>query len=62
ANLELRSKTHFTPLHHAAMRGHTETVRVLAEHGADLFARTAEGFTPMDWAERNGHIDTMLLL
>uniref|UniRef100_A0A7S0I2W8 Uncharacterized protein n=1 Tax=Hanusia phi TaxID=3032 RepID=A0A7S0I2W8_9CRYP len=44
------------------MRGHTDTVRVLAEHGADLFARTAEGFTPMDWAERNGHIDTMLLL
>ena len=43
--------SHATPLHHAALAGHLETVRVLVERGArlDLKDRLYRG-TPLDWA------------
>jgi ankyrin repeat protein len=47
---------HATPLHHAALGGHAETARLLAERGArvdieDEIYRS----TPVGWAEHGGH-------
>jgi len=48
--------SHSTPMHQAALAGHGETVRLLAEHGAKLDIKDIlwEG-TPADWAEHGGH-------
>ena len=37
------NSSHFTPLHHAAMRGQTEVLETLGRLGADLRARTPNG-------------------
>jgi ankyrin repeat protein len=47
---------HATPLHHAALGGHLEAVRVLVDGGAKLDIRdTTWGSTPEGWAEHGGH-------
>jgi len=51
-----------TPLHGAAYRGHMESVRLLAEHGASLHARSEISGSPQDGspavvALRSGHVD-----
>jgi ankyrin repeat protein len=45
-----------TPLHEACGCGHREMVRLLVEHGADLYAQT-EGETPFYLARLTGHDD-----
>jgi len=50
-----------TPLHEACAFGHKEMVRLLVEHGADLYAR-AEGDTPFVKARLGGHDDICDLL
>jgi ankyrin repeat protein len=49
---------HATPLHHAALGGHAETVQVLLKRGARLDMRdtTWQG-TPDGWAAHGGHAD-----
>ena len=44
----------WTPLHEASRGGHTDVVKFLHKHGADVNARTSEGAggTPMWWAKK----------
>jgi ankyrin repeat protein len=42
---------HRTALHGAAMKGFNPIVTFLAEHGADLYAKDANGRTPLDLAK-----------
>ncbi|KAH6856019.1 hypothetical protein B0I37DRAFT_424890 [Chaetomium sp. MPI-CAGE-AT-0009] len=39
-----------TPLHWAALRGHTELISLLLEHGASSETKTSGGCTPLAWA------------
>ncbi len=48
-----RAKPHRTALHGAAMKGFTPIVKFLAENGADLYAKDANGATALDLAEGN---------
>ena len=48
-----RAKPHRTALQGAAMKGFTPIVKVLAENGADLYAKDANGATALDLAEGN---------
>jgi ankyrin repeat protein len=45
---------HQTALHGAAEKGFTTFVKFLAEHGADLQAKDANGRTPLDLAKGVG--------
>jgi ankyrin repeat protein len=46
---------HSTPLHQAALAGHVEVVRLLADRGARLDLKdTVWGGTPENWARHNG--------
>jgi len=52
-----------TPLHVAAICGHTEVARLLLRHaGTDIDARDADGRTPLYVAAMGGHIDIVQLL
>ena len=48
-----RAKPHRTALQGAAMKGFTPIVKFLAENGADLYAKDANGATALDLAEGN---------
>ena len=54
----LRGSGHTTALGVAAILGHTETVRVLLQAGADPEKRDSEDKTPLMWAMENGHTET----
>jgi prolyl 4-hydroxylase len=49
-----RDENGWTPMHEGARGGHTEIVRFLHKHGADVNARTSNGAggTPLWWAKR----------
>lgn len=49
--LVLRANPCITPLHLAAKAGHTQMVRLLIEHGADINARDWRGQRPFDYAK-----------
>jgi ankyrin repeat protein len=49
----VRAQPHRTALHGAAMKGFTGIVKFLAENGADLYAKDANGATALDLAEGN---------
>ncbi|XP_064809315.1 ankyrin repeat domain-containing protein 66 [Oncorhynchus masou masou] len=51
-----------TPLHWAAAKGQTETVRILVEHGARACLRTDSGWTPAHFAAEAGRLGVLRLL
>ncbi|KAM4595870.1 ankyrin repeat domain-containing protein 66 [Polymixia lowei] len=51
-----------TPLHWAAAKGHTETVRILIENGARPSLRTDYGWTPAHFAAESGRLAVLRLL
>jgi ankyrin repeat protein len=59
---EPRSSINRTPLHLAAIRGHTSIVRLLVEAGADKNCRDFDENTPMHHASEFGHFETIIFL
>ena len=53
--IDAGTKYCWTPLHHAALRGHGATVAALLAAGAAVDARTKDGDQPLHWAARQGH-------
>jgi Ankyrin repeats (many copies) len=63
ADVDGRPYLDFTPLHFAVQFGHTSTVRLLVENGADLDIRERiHDGTPLDWANQLGRDDIVPLL
>ena len=50
-----------TPLYHAVIYDHKETVELLIAKGADVNARTGNGFTPLHWGSDNKEIAELLI-
>lgn len=46
----------FTPLHVAALHGHTALVSLLSRNGANVNARNSQSATPLHLASQNSHI------
>ena len=47
-----------TPLIKAAMKGHTEVVKLLLDHGATASCKDSSGKTALDWAKKQNHEST----
>ena len=60
----MRAKSGYgsTPLHCAADRGHTSTVRMLLQAGANVNAKNDGGLTPLHYTAWNDHLDTACVL
>lgn len=59
----LARNNNFTPLHSAAMGGHTEVVKLLIEKGANVNVQTnPQGYAPIHSACFGGHLGTIRLL
>jgi len=56
------SSDYGAPLDRAALRGHTEVIRFLLEHGAIAASQRYWGRTPLHEAARMGHTDAVKLL
>lgn len=52
----------FTPLHVAALHGHSALAALLIRHGASVNARTNQSATPLHLASQNSHIQVMRFL
>lgn len=59
ARLEKADKDNFTPLLIAASFGHVETLKVLLELGANVFAVDKNEKTAMHWACEEDHLDVL---
>ena len=51
-----------TPLHWAALEGHTKVAKVLLAKGADVNAEDEQGGTLLQWAALGGSVETATLL
>ena len=51
-----------TALLWAAINGHVEAIRVLAQLGADKEAKNVDGLTPLHGAAANGHVEAIKVL
>lgn len=49
----------FTPLHMAALHGHSDLVSLLLKHGASISAKNAEHAVPLHLACQKGHSQVM---
>ncbi|XP_051238868.1 ankyrin repeat domain-containing protein 27 isoform X1 [Dicentrarchus labrax] len=52
----------FTPLHVAALHGHTALAALLIRHGANVNARTNQSATPLHLACQNSHVQVVRFL
>ncbi|XP_040894346.1 ankyrin repeat domain-containing protein 27 isoform X2 [Toxotes jaculatrix] len=52
----------FTPLHVAALHGHSPLATLLIRHGANVNARTNQSATPLHLASQNSHIQVVRFL
>ena len=52
----------YTPLHHAALNGHTSTVKLLLTNGALINAPDNDNNTPLHLAVWKSHIDVVEIL
>lgn len=62
ANINLLTKTQWTPSHFAAMKGYTEVLIELINGGADLSQTDKKGYTPLHLAASYGHEGIVTLL
>jgi ankyrin repeat protein len=59
----VRGRLGWTPLHHAAERGHSSVIALLIARGADVDAREGgDGATPLHWAACRGHLRAAQIL
>ncbi|CAN9499033.1 unnamed protein product [Ophioblennius macclurei] len=52
----------FTPLHVAALHGHSALSALLVRHGANVNARTSQSATPLHLASQNSHVQVLRFL
>lgn len=52
----------FTPLHVAALHGHSSLVALLIRHGANVNVRTNQNATPLHLASQNNHVQVVSFL
>lgn len=62
ANVNVKDKDGWTPLHWAASRGLNETCNILIQHGANVKVRDKYGISPFSTAINSGRMDTIDIL
>ena len=62
ADVNVKDKRRFTPLHWASISGHKEAVELLIAEGADVNAMRGGGGTPLSYAASWGHEEIVELL
>ena len=62
ADVNVKDKRRFTPLHWASISGHKEAVELLIDNGADVNAMRGGGGTPLSYAASWGHEEIVELL
>lgn len=58
----IQDSSGYTPLHHAALNGHTDIVRLLLEHDASTNIVDSKGSSPLHLAAWSGNVDIVRLL
>jgi len=62
ATVNIRDRSHSTPLHYAVRRGNAEIVSMLLDRGAKVHYQDRYGYTPLHWACEKGHLDIVKIL
>ena len=62
ANVNHKSPSGLTALHHASAEGNKESIKALIEFGAQVNTLDSQGFSPLDFAVRGGYFDCAALL
>lgn len=55
AEIGIRDRNHATPLHNAAIKGHTDVVKVLIGAGAKCSLKDKDGYNALDLAIEYRH-------
>ncbi len=58
----IREDDNWSPVHGAAYNNHPETVKILADYGADLNLQTCHGDTPLHGASEYGYTEVVKVL
>lgn len=61
-DIDLPDDHSWTPLHYAAVGGHSEAVEMLLKHSADVHVVNMDGETPLFLAAKKGHKETCKVL